>query len=53
MLVPRRFDVLFGRGHYTRNHTGNLRAAHIADMFRDKYEAATKYEKTAIAERIT
>ncbi|CAB9517657.1 Transfer protein [Seminavis robusta] len=52
IIVPRRFDVLFGRGHHTRNHTGNLRAAHIADMFRDKYEAAGKYEKTAIAERI-
>ncbi|CAB9531222.1 Transfer protein (Partial), partial [Seminavis robusta] len=38
-IVPRRFDVLLGRGRYTRNHTGNVRAAHIADMFRDKYEA--------------
>ncbi|CAB9501769.1 tocopherol transfer protein-like [Seminavis robusta] len=52
IIVPRRFDVLFGRGLQTRNHTGNLRAAHIADMFRDKYEAARKYEKTAIAARI-
>ncbi|CAB9521746.1 Transfer protein [Seminavis robusta] len=52
IIIPRRFDVLFGRGLHTRNHTGNLRAAHIADMFRDKYEAAGKYEKTAIAERI-
>ncbi|CAB9528005.1 Transfer protein [Seminavis robusta] len=52
IIVPRPFDVLFGRGLHTRNHTGNLRAAHIADMFRDKYEAAGKYEKTAIAEQI-
>ncbi|CAB9514507.1 expressed unknown protein [Seminavis robusta] len=51
-VVPHRFDVLFGRGRHTTNHTGNVRAAHIADMFRDKYEAAGKYGKTAIAERI-
>ncbi|CAB9507649.1 Transfer protein [Seminavis robusta] len=50
-IVPGRFDVLFGRGN-TRNHTGNVRAAHIADMFRDKYESVGKFEKTAIAERI-
>ena len=52
ILVPRRFDVLFGRGQKNNNHTGNLRAAHIAEMFREKYEAAGKYEKTTIAERI-
>ncbi|CAB9517664.1 Transfer protein [Seminavis robusta] len=51
-IIPRRFDVLFGRGRHTRNHTGNARAAHISEMFRDKYEAAGKFEKTAIAERI-
>ncbi|CAB9531224.1 Transfer protein [Seminavis robusta] len=50
-IVPRRFDVLFGRGN-TKNHTGNVRAGHISDMFREKYESAGKYEKTAIAERI-
>eukprot|EP00797_Seminavis_robusta_P015477 Sro2320_g323180.1 n/a (500) ;mRNA; f:12722-14922 len=44
------FDVLFGQGRHTRNHTGNVRAGHIADMFRDNL--AGRYEKTAIAERI-
>ncbi|CAB9517238.1 Transfer protein [Seminavis robusta] len=52
IIVPRRFDVLLGRGRRTRHHTGNVRAGHIADMFRDKYETAGRYEKTAIAERI-
>lgn len=51
-LVPRRFDVLFGRGKTTRVHTGNLRASHLCEMYRAKYEQAGKFEKTEIAERI-
>lgn len=52
VIVPRRFDVLFGRGRYTREHTGNLRAAHIVEMHRVEYEQAGKFDKTDIAERI-
>jgi len=52
VIVPRRFDVLFGRGRFTREHTGNLRAAHIVEMYRVEYEAAGKFQKTIIAERI-
>lgn len=52
MIVPRRFDCLFGRGQHTRNHTGNVRAAHIVDMHREQYEKSSKLEKTAIAQRI-
>mmetsp|Transcript_26021 Transcript_26021/g.38114 ORF Transcript_26021/g.38114 Transcript_26021/m.38114 type:complete len:239 (-) Transcript_26021:574-1290(-) len=51
-VIPRRFDVLFGRGKTVREHTGNLRAAHLVDMNRSKYEAAGKFEKTSIAERL-
>jgi hypothetical protein len=51
-LVPRRFDVLFGRGIDTRVHTGNLRAVHLVEMQYDKYEEASRREKTAIAARI-
>ena len=29
ILIPRRFDVLFGRGKHEREHTGNLRALHF------------------------
>lgn len=52
VMIPLRFDVLFGRGKNTREHTGNLRALHLCEMVRPQYEAAGKFEKTAIAERI-
>ena len=52
MILPRRFDVLFGRGKYTREHTGNIRALHLVEMHRSEYERAGKFEKTEIAERI-
>ena len=50
--VPRRFDVLLGRGKSSSEHTGNLRAFLIVEMNREKYERASKYEKTQIAEKI-
>ena len=52
VIEPRRFDVLFGKGKITTNWTGNQRAYHIVEMHRERYEKATKYEKTEIAERI-
>lgn len=52
IVIPRRFDVLFGRGKNTREHTGNLRCIHLVEMSRAKYEQANKFEKTYIAERI-
>ena len=52
MILPRRFDVLFGRGKYCREHTGNRRALHLVEMHRSEYEKAGKPEKTAIADRI-
>ena len=52
IIVPRRFDVLFGRGKNTSDHTGNLRAGHLVEMHREKYEQASKYHKTEISERI-
>ena len=51
-IVPRRFDVLFGKGKSTAEHTGNLRAWHIVNMYLERYESANKYEKTEIAERV-
>ena len=51
IIVPRRFDVLFGRGNVS-DHTGNLRAFHIVHMNRHEYENADKFGKTLIAERI-
>ena len=52
VLVPRRFDVLFGKGKNVSQHTGNLRAAHIASMNRKAYEEAGKFGKTLVAEKI-
>lgn len=52
VLLPRRFDVLFGRGKSSREHTGNFRAMHLVEMHRHDYEKAGKLEKTEIAERI-
>ena len=52
VILPRRFDVLLGRGKYTREHTGNLRAVHLVEMHRSEYEQAGKFGKTIIAERI-
>ena len=51
-VVPRRFDVLLGRGKTIAEHTGNLRAFHIVEMNRERYEKSSKFQKTQIAERI-
>jgi hypothetical protein len=52
IVVPRRFDVLFGRGETISQHTGNQRAFHIVEMNRERYERASKFEKTQISDRI-
>jgi hypothetical protein len=51
-LVPRRFDVLFGRSSQTRVHTGNLRAAHLVEMQFEEYEEASRQEKTEFAGQV-
>jgi len=54
VIVPRRFDVLFGRGKIAKTHTGNLRALHLCEMNYPRYESAItgKYGKTEVAEQI-
>lgn len=54
IIVPRRFDVLFGRGKIAKTHTGNLRALHLCEMNYPRYESAItgKYGKTEVAEQI-
>jgi len=49
VIIPRKHDVLFGRGRDTRVHTGNMRAKHLVDERFEEYEAAGKTRKTAIA----
>jgi hypothetical protein len=51
-MVPLRFDVLLGRGPMISGHTGNLRAFHIVEMQRERYEKNGKFEKTHIADRV-
>lgn len=51
-LVPGRFDVLFGQNKTIRQHTGNLRAMHLVQMYSSHYENANKYQKTEVADRI-
>ena len=52
MIFPRQYDVLFGRAKKNREHTGNLRCAHLVDSHQIEYEEASKLEKTIIADKI-
>ena len=52
MIFPRQYDVLFGRAKKNREHTGNLRCAHLVDSHQIEYEEASKLEKTTIADKI-
>lgn len=52
VIVPRRFDVLFGKSRLARNHTGTRRARHIVEMHFEAYEVLRKYRKTDVAEKI-
>ena len=53
ILIPHRFDVLFGRGTKVRCHTGNLRALHLVSLWKSRYDgAANRSKKAEISERI-
>eukprot|EP00934_Nitzschia_sp_Nitz4_P000272 Nitzschia sp. Nitz4//scaffold83_size84149//25433//27196//NITZ4_005169-RA/size84149-snap-gene-0.131-mRNA-1//-1//CDS//3329558932//272//frame0 len=52
VVVPRRFDVLFGKTAMARGHTGTLRALHLVEMYYETYESVGKFEKTSVADRI-
>jgi hypothetical protein len=50
---PGRFDVLLGvRGKASLQHPGNSRYCHIIGMHSQAYEAAAKYQKLEIADRV-
>jgi hypothetical protein len=50
---PGRFDVLLGvRGKASLQHPGNSRYCHIIGMHCQAYEAAAKYQKLEIADRV-
>ena len=50
--TPGRFDVIFGRGKFSREHSGNQRCKHLATMHYEEYEKASKFQKSVIAENI-
>jgi len=52
VIIPRKFDVLFGKSARARLSTGTQRALHLVDIHREQYEKASKYEKTDLAEKI-
>jgi hypothetical protein len=52
LIIPNKFDVLFGRGRNTREHTGNLRCALLVEIHQERYENANKQEKTEISNQI-
>lgn len=47
IIVPRRFDVLHGRGSRYAKHTGNLRLVHLCNMKLGSYNDANKYQKVS------
>ena len=51
-IRPGKMDVILGRGKTLHQHPGNVRFRHILEMNHEEYEAAGKYAKTAIAEKI-
>ena len=51
-IIVNNYDVLFGRGKNTREHTGNLRCAYWVEMHCEEYDTAQKALKTQIAEKI-
>lgn len=52
VTMPEDLDVVFGRGKPFQLHPGNQRLHMIVDRHRDRYQAARRYDKFAIAEEI-
>jgi hypothetical protein len=50
--IPGPYDVLLGRGKLIQEHSGNLRYRHIVENHKERYEKASKAEKTSIAKEI-
>ncbi|CAJ1958684.1 unnamed protein product [Cylindrotheca closterium] len=51
IIVPGRFDVLFGRGKPIQEHYGNLRYHSLLDNYQSEYEQAKKFDKMEIAQK--
>mmetsp|Transcript_30749 Transcript_30749/g.72172 ORF Transcript_30749/g.72172 Transcript_30749/m.72172 type:complete len:295 (+) Transcript_30749:525-1409(+) len=51
-LVPRRFDVLFGRSKRCMQHPGTMRCQLLVEMNFEEYEGEGKVERNLIAEKV-
>mmetsp|Transcript_22404 Transcript_22404/g.48751 ORF Transcript_22404/g.48751 Transcript_22404/m.48751 type:complete len:525 (-) Transcript_22404:1520-3094(-) len=52
ILVPRRFDVLFGKSKQCTQHPGTMRCQLLAEINLEKYDKQGKTERNRIAEKI-
>ncbi len=52
IVVPRRLDILLGRGKPIQEHLGNLRYHALLDYYQNAYERAMKFDKCQISRLI-
>lgn len=52
VIIPRKFDVLFGKSRRAKEHTGTKRALHLVETEFEAYESLSRYQKADIADRI-
>ena len=52
VVIPGRVDVLLGRGKPIQEHFGNMRYHVLLDHYRQHYEAAKKFEKMQVAQKV-
>jgi hypothetical protein len=48
-VFPGPFDVLVGRGRLCQDHVGNVRYRILVEKYKEKYDEASNFDKTAIA----
>ena len=52
IINPRRFDVLFGKTKRAREHPGTVRCQVMVDIHWERYEIASRRDKTAVADEV-
>ena len=52
IVIPKRLDVLLGRGKPIQKHVGNVRYYAILENYQNAYERAKKFQKMQIAQQI-
>lgn len=52
IVIPRKYDVLFGKSSKNLGHLGNMRALQLVEERLEEYESAFKVDKTRIANEI-